>query len=582
MSEDRHRGVSGRAGTSGIGNTSRNDNEGRETLGQANMGRRTSGIGCDSSGDASGCKHAGKSKDMDGHESMSKGRNTDRLERASVGSVNAGNRRGNSQRTTDGEPGARDFSYDPALCAAVLSALLDLVDEGIYIVDEEGRGLYYNQTMANLEKVNVEDVLGKKFHEAFPDFNLDESTMFKALKKNEPTVRQQQTYRNLYGKEVTTINSTVPIIVDGRTVAAIEVAKDITDIRAMSDRLMALGDGETKGKGARTGRVQGGKGSGIPRYTFDDLYGESPEFQAVVARARRAALTDATVFIYGETGTGKELLAQSIHYAGPRREQPFLAQNCAALPETLLEGILFGTAKGGFTGAVDRAGLFEQASGGTLLLDEISAMPYDLQSKLLRVLQESYIRRIGGRHDIPVDVRIIATVNEPPEDLMAQGKLRKDLYYRLNVVNLSIPPLRARTGDILLLAERFLEKHNRRFGKELWLISDTAAQLLQNYDYPGNVRELENLIEQAVSMADHEHVLTEKLLHMPGSERKARGDASRYEPVQPLPDYLHTLESQIIKEALIDAGGNISRAAETLQIKRQTLQHKLKKYQILG
>ena len=231
---------------------------------------------------------------------------------------------------------------------------------------------------------------------------------------------------------------------------------------------------------------------------------------------------------------------------------------------------------------MDRAGLFEQANGGTLLLDEISAMPYDLQSKLLRVLQENYIRRVGGTKDIPVDVRIIATVNEPPEDLMAHGKLRKDLYYRLNVVNISIPPLRERSGDVIVLAERFLEKHNKRFGKEIWMISDGAARRLRNYDYPGNVRELENIIEQAVSMADREHVLTEKLLSMPGSAKKGRPAAQKYDTQIPLDEYLDGIERQIIKEAMINADGNITRAADTLQIRRQTLQHKLKKYHIMG
>lgn len=467
----------------------------------------------------------------------------------------------------------------------IIEALIELVDEGVYIVDREGVGLYYNDAMASMEKVNMEDVLGKKFHEAFPSFNLDDSTLFRALKKNEATVGQQQTYKNLYGQEITTINSTIPVTVNGETVAAIEVAKDITNIRQMSDKLMAMGSqglAERTGYAGAAGESDALKGKKVRRYVFADIYGENKEFRQVVQRAKRAAQNDASVLIYGETGTGKELFAQSIHFDGNRAAKPFLAQNCAAIPEPLLEGMLFGTAKGGFTGAVDRAGLFEQASGGTLLLDEISAMPYDLQSKLLRVLQESYIRRVGGMRDIPVDVRIIATVNEPPEDLIAQGKLRKDLYYRLSVVNISIPPLRERPDDILVLAERFLEKHNQRFGKALWMISEGAANRLKNYEYPGNVRELENIIEQAVSMAEREHVLTEKLLSMPGTMRRSRGAASKYEMQEPLDDYLAGVESQIIKDAMVSAGGNISRAAQILQIKRQTLQHKLKKYHILG
>ena len=164
---------------------------------------------------------------------------------------------------------------------------------------------------------------------------------------------------------------------------------------------------------------------------------------------------------------------------------------------------------------------------------------------------------------------------------MAHGKLRKDLYYRLNIVNISIPPLRERPGDVIVLAERFLEKHNKRFNKELWMISDAAAKRLRNYEYPGNVRELENIIEQAVAMADREHVLSEKLLLMPGSSKKAR-PAHKYDMKVPLDQYLDRMEQQIIKDAMVNAGGNISKAAESLQIKRQTLQHKLKKYHIMG
>lgn len=453
----------------------------------------------------------------------------------------------------------------------LVDELIELLDEGVYIVDKYGTGIHYNSAMARTEKVAVDDVLGKKFHEAFPDFNLGESTIYSALTKNRPTGSKQQTYKNIYGKEITTENATIPVIVDGETVAAIEVSKDITELRSITDTLREL-RGEVAEK-AEPARPQ------IKKYTFDDIYGENPKFQAVIERAKKAASNDASVFIYGETGTGKELFAQSIHNDGKRANKPFLAQNCAAIPESLLEGILFGTTKGAFTGAIDRAGLFEQANGGTVLLDEISAMPYDLQSKLLRVLQESYIRRIGGSKDIPIDVRIIATVNEPPEELMAKGLLRKDLYYRLNVINLSIPPLRERMDDIELLANRFADKFNKRFNKELWMISDGALKQLQSYDYPGNVRELENIMEQAISMAENEHVLTGKHLSMPNHIVNKEPVIRREDDV-PLDAYMEAVEKQIIADEMIRSNGNISRAADALKIKRQTLQHKLKKYGI--
>ncbi|MBR6529455.1 MAG: sigma 54-interacting transcriptional regulator [Firmicutes bacterium] len=454
----------------------------------------------------------------------------------------------------------------------IIEELIKLIDEGVYIVDKQGVGRFYNDTMAAMEKVNVEDVLQKKFHEAFPEVRNNDSTMLKALLKAEPTVKKQQTYKNFYGKEITTVNSTIPIVVGGETVAALEVAKDITDIRRMSDTLLELQKSNTE-------NIESPKKT-IKRYTFDDIHGQNDDFQLALNRAKKAAQNDASVFIYGETGTGKELFAQSIHYCGKRKNKPFLAQNCAAIPESLLEGILFGTSKGSFTGAVDREGLFEQANGGTLLLDEISAMPYELQGKLLRVLQEDYIRRVGGMKDIPVDVRIIATVNEPPEDLIAQGKLRSDLFYRLCVVNIEIPSLRERMDDVQVLAERFLEKFNKKFDKEIWMISDGALKKLKNHSYPGNVRELENIIEQAVSMSDNEHALTEKNLSMPIRRRKA--PTIDYDKDVPLDKYLDDIEAKIIREALFDARGNISKAADALHIKRQTLQHKLKKHRLTG
>ena len=455
----------------------------------------------------------------------------------------------------------------------IINSILSLIDEGVYIVDSQGEGLFYNKAMAKIEKVQVGDVLGKSFQHAFPGVELKDSTMYKALNKGIATRNQEQTYTNLYGKEITTVNSTLPIKDGEKIVAAVEVAKDITYMKSMRDKILDLTDIKEK-----SSKTKGGKT--IAHYTFADLIGDSPSFAHLISKAKRAAQSNATVFINGETGTGKELLSQSIHYESARANKPFLAQNCAALPETLLEGILFGTAKGGFTGAVDRAGLFEQANGGTLLLDEISAMPYDLQSKLLRVLQEDYIRRVGGKQDIPVDVRIIATVNEDPMELMAEGRLRKDLYYRLNVVSLNIPPLRERLEDIPLLVEQFLEKYNQRFDKALWMASDKAIERLQKYDYPGNVRELENIVAQAVALAGGEHVLTEKHLSLPDLKKQAHKEAAKWDGTLALDQYLENTEKEIIRDAIIRTGGNVTKAAKLLQIKRQTLQHKLKKFHL--
>ncbi len=454
----------------------------------------------------------------------------------------------------------------------LLQDLSNLVDEAIHVVEANGKSIIYNESMANLEKTNREEVLGKSFREVFSYIPDSESTLYQALHKNKAIINKQQTYLNKYGKEITALNSTVPVEVDGEVIAAIEISKDITEIKSMSDTILKLRK--------ETIAPQKTKKLEIKRYSFHNLIGENRRFKEVVDLAKRAARTNASVFIYGETGTGKELFAQSIHFAGERHDKPFLAQNCAALPESLLEGILFGTEKGGFTGAVDRAGLFEQANGGTLLLDEISAMPYELQSKLLRVLQEDYIRRVGGNRDIPIDVRIIATVNESPEALVEKGALRKDLYYRLSIVNIVIPPLRERLDDIPLLVDNFLEKHNKKYGKEVWMISDGALKKLKNHTYPGNIRELENIIMSAVSLADKEHVLTENQIRVQEAYREKSRDVSYDPSEESLDEYLHRCEEQILRAAMAEHDGNVSRAAKQLGIKRQTLQHKLKKFDL--
>lgn len=457
---------------------------------------------------------------------------------------------------------------------AILQAAAEVLGGAMHIVNAEGITILYNEEMAKLEKINVSDVLGKPFRETFSFIPEEESTLYQALMHRKSTMQQQQTYLNVYGKEITTVNSTVPIIVDDQVVAAMEVARDITDIKNMSDTILDLQD-------TVNAKADGSKPKGIKKYSFQDLIGENKAFEEVVARARKASRNDVSVLIYGETGVGKELFAQSIHFDGLRKGKPFLAQNCAAIPESLLEGMLFGTAKGGFTGAEDRAGLFEQANGGTLLLDEISAMPIGLQGKLLRVLQEEYIRRVGGTKDIPVDVRIIATINEPAEKLIEEGKLRKDLYFRLGIVNMSIPPLRERKDDIPILVSEFLKKYNERYGKEIWMISDGARKKLYEYNYPGNVRELENIIMSAVSLADEGHALEADDVEL-GSDYKGKVTSFRDFATNSntLSDYLEGIEETIIRQHLIANDGNVSKTAKELGMLRQNLQHKIKKYAI--
>ncbi|WP_324825628.1 sigma-54 interaction domain-containing protein [Sinanaerobacter sp. ZZT-01] len=453
----------------------------------------------------------------------------------------------------------------------VLQKILQAMDEGIHVVDPDGNSIIYNRAMAQLEKMESQDVLRKPFAEVFKNMDESESTLMKAILHRKATLKKEQTYLNKDGKEITTVNTTFPMVVEGKLIAAIEIAKNITDIQKMSHTILELRKEIDCPEEAKELKIK--------KYNFDNLYGKNEKFSETVALAKKAAKSSASVLIFGETGTGKELIAQSIHFDSPRKHKPFLAQNCAALPANLLEGLLFGTAKGGFTGAVDRVGLFEQADGGTLLLDEINSMHYELQGKLLRVLQEDYIRTVGGTKDIPIDVRIIATINEPAEELIESGKFRKDLFYRLNIVPINIPPLRERRDDILLLTNRFMEKHNEKYGKQMWMLSEQAKEKLLDYDYPGNVRELENIIMGAISMAeDNEHVLMPE--HLIINRRKSVAHQGIYEIQEGLDLYLEGIEREIIEHALVTEGGNISKAANRLKIKRQTLQHKIKKYKM--
>jgi arginine utilization regulatory protein len=454
----------------------------------------------------------------------------------------------------------------------ITQKILQLVDEGVHVLDKHGNTIIYNESMATLEKMDSIDVIKKPFKDVFKGLNNDTSTLLKALHSKTVTKDLKQTYLNKDGKEISTINTTIPVIMDDDVIAAVEVAKNITKIEEMSNTILKLHDEIEKPEVVKHKKVK--------KYNFDNIIGRSDNFLNVIERAKKSSRNTASVFIYGETGTGKELIAQSIHYASSRRDKPFKAQNCAALPESLLEGLLFGTAKGGFTGAMDRAGLFEQANGGTLLLDEINSMPYELQPKLLRVLQENYIRRVGGSTDIPIDVRIITTCNEHPEKILREGKLRKDLFYRLNVIQLNVPPLRDRIDDIILLAKMFVDKHNIRFNKHVTGFSDDAYEYLLAYDYPGNARELENMIMSAVSMCeDNEHILDSSHFAMQLSTDHLIDDYDKIED-SGIDRYLSNLEKKIIEKALSDNNNNITRASNTLKIKRQTLQHKIKKYDI--
>ena len=311
-------------------------------------------------------------------------------------------------------------------------------------------------------------------------------------------------------------------------------------------------------------------------YSFDGIVGDSPEMRQMYALMHQAVDSDATVLIHGESGTGKELVARSFHFDGPRRHAPFLAVNCAAIPETLIESELFGHEEGAFTDATSqRIGVFERARGGTLLLDEIGDMPMVLQAKLLRVLQEREIQRVGGTDAIPVDVRVIASTNKDLEEAVQAGAFRDDLFYRLAVFPIAVPPLRERREDIPLLANHFLKKHAKRLGKSVSGFSNAALRAVFQYDWPGNVREMENAIERAILLETSRVLQVHNLSPMVVSQ-----SVPRAAPAAILS--LAETERQAIAQAYDRAAHNVAEAARALGVNRTTLYRKLKRYGLLA
>jgi len=465
------------------------------------------------------------------------------------------------------------------LLQQAMQNILHTIEEGIHIVDADGRSILYNKAMEHIEGLSADEVLDKHLLEVFPSWTPADSTLLTALETGRTIDQRKQSYLNLKKKFISTVNTTFPIFQGSKIIGAVEIARNYTEVNQLSEKIIDLQQKliDPPKAGYQTPR----------KYTFDMLLGRHPLYVNAIGISRKAARTDSSVLIEGETGTGKELFAQSIHNESSRKDAAFIAINCAAIPDTLLEGILFGTARGSYTGAEDRPGLFEQVNGGSLFLDEINSMSLALQAKILRALQENYIRRLGGLKDLMVDVRILAASNEPLSPMMKAGTFRKDLYYRLNVINVTIPSLRERPDDIPILTEFFIGHFNKKLGKDVWMLSIELQEAFRNYAWIGNIRELQNVIESAMTMVSDEHVLgrehlpphVELMQQKPEREgAKTAGGAAAPGFGGNLPLYLQELEKAVIQECLARTKGNISATARAAGISRQRLQYKLKQY----
>lgn len=453
--------------------------------------------------------------------------------------------------------------------------ILDLLNIGIHITDRSGYIKFTNMVAEKEEFLNRRLTTGKHITDIYP-LTSETSCILRALRNRKPLLNVYDTFVNNYSNQtISSINSGYPIFIDDILVAGLSIVRFNKYLQDSCKDLTSLNNFVKEG-GTLTQKLFNNK----LYYIFDDLIGEDEEFVKSINLAKRIAKTDSSVLIYGETGTGKELFAQSIHSASNRRDNEFIAINCAAIPEGLVEGILFGTEKGSFTGSTNKSGILEKANKGTLFLDEINSMNLNVQSKLLRVLQEKKYMKVGGTKEIPCDVRVISSTNESPEYLLKSGKIRSDLYYRINTITIPIPPLRKRKEDICLLYDFFINKIS--YGST-FKTSNSVIEILKSYDWPGNARELLHTVEYAVSVCEDSYITTRDI---PQSIIKYNAilKTDKYEslPIEDtsLNNIMNKYEKHVILNSLKKNNYNITKTAKALGLHRQGLQYRLHKHNL--
>ncbi|AOY76508.1 sigma 54-interacting transcriptional regulator [Clostridium formicaceticum] len=429
-------------------------------------------------------------------------------------------------------------------------SIISSIDEGIIAIDESGHIIYTNTVINHalnimpeeLKEKTIYDILSQSYIEKL----INEKVQFSDI----------EVLINRNRREFHALVSSKPVELGGKSTGFILIFRKMEDIYKVVNKI-SLSNLST---------------------TFEDIIGTSSEIEQTKEKARRVANSDSTMLILGESGTGKELFARAIHYSSNRKNKPFIAFNCAAIPESLLESELFGYEEGAFTGAVKggRLGKFQLAQGGTIFLDEIGDVPIHLQTKLLRVLQEKRFEKIGGQKSIALDVRIIAATNKHLEGMVENGEFREDLYYRLSVIPIHIPPLRERLGDIKILLEFFLKQHNQKLNKNIKGFSPEVEAVLLNNKWKGNVRELENVVEYAINMETTSYITMNSI---PLKIKNLQGE--KFSPKKIIP--IEKMEKELIKEALMLYGNSVTgknMSADALGIGMATLYRKIKKYKL--
>ncbi len=436
--------------------------------------------------------------------------------------------------------------------------------KNVVIVNNKGEIIYFTMNNLPIYDLELENTMGRKVTSLYKNLDNNNSSMIASIKTGKSFINLKQGLKTQNDNLVYQVGSTYPLIEGNKVIGAIEFA-DIVDENNIS---IYNRDYKYKIYYRQNGTC----------YTIDDIITRNAKMLEIKEKIRRVSKTESTVLIQGNTGTGKELVAQSIHNCGNRRDGPFVSQNCGAIPENLLEGILFGTTKGSFTGAEEKEGLFESAKGGTLFLDEINSLSPISQVKILKAIEEKRIRRIGGTQEIPLDIRIIVALNEEPQKLMKEGRMRSDLYYRLSVVQIILPDLIHRKDDIEILSNYYIERYNRELGYNVRAISKELLSAFEHYHWPGNIRELKNVIEGGFNVIIRNEItlkdIPKRILESKNTLPIQAFQSSNYD----LKTYLENHEKNIILEAYKSHQNNLSLTAKSLKISKQLLKYKIDKY----
>ncbi len=459
---------------------------------------------------------------------------------------------------------------------SVFNLIVNFLEEGILVSDKTGKIIIYNRVMEKLENKKSAEMIGKFLWDAYGYKDKSTSEHKKVLETKKPIYKSYNAHITIDGQPQYVSYSTYPVVHDGETVAVISICNNEKNLRQLLNETF---EKKREFNKLNTSRMTKNYNPNGTSYTFADIVGSSLQMKTIIKQSQTIAWLDNNIMIIGETGTGKEVLAQSIHNFGKNSREPFVALNCSAIPENLLESILFGCVKGAYTGAVEHGGLIEEAKRGTLFLDELNAMPVNMQAKLLRVIQEKQYRRVGGNELYRLNCRVISALNESPLELVERGMLREDLYYRLAGFNIYIPPLRERPDDAIELAEFFLRKYSATLNKSIFGLSDEVRNLILHYSWPGNTRQLEHLIENMLVLADgRESIL--QLEHIPSYFNQVFKRANINAVDDGLPSQIDRVEREMILDALQKHNYNITHTARQLDISRQSLLYKMKKHQI--